>query len=67
MEMHLVHFNTNYGSRWDEAVAKSKGAFDTLAVLSVFFQIQSKDNPKFDPLIKGKQTESSKISLLLQE
>jgi len=62
MEMHFVHFNTNYGSRLAEVVAKSKGAYDTLAVLSVFFQIQSKDNPNFNPLIKGEQIESSKIT-----
>ena len=55
MEMHLVHFNTNYGSQVIRALAKARGAYDTLAVLGVFFQIQSKDNPKFDPLIKGIQ------------
>jgi hypothetical protein len=55
MEMHLVHFNTKYGSEFSRALANARGAYDTLAVLAVFFKIQSKDNPKFDPLIKGKQ------------
>ncbi|XP_040566157.1 putative carbonic anhydrase 3 [Lepeophtheirus salmonis] len=53
LEMHMVHFNTKYGSDLLGALGKGKGAFDTLAVFGVLFVVQESDNPVMDPIIKG--------------
>ncbi len=52
MEMHLVHFKTDYGKDISEAVGKSD-AWDTLAVIGVMFQVVKDDNHNFDHLIEG--------------
>ncbi|KAF2357411.1 Alpha carbonic anhydrase [Trinorchestia longiramus] len=48
MEMHLVHYKTEYGSI-QQAVQKSDG----LAVLGVMFEISQTDNPAFTPLVNA--------------
>lgn len=40
MELHLVHFNTKYGSSMHEALSNSGHAYNTLAVLGIMFIIQ---------------------------
>jgi len=56
MELHMVHFNTEYGSSITEALsnaAKSpKQPNDVLAVLGIFVTLQNEDNPKLEPLVK---------------
>lgn len=54
MELHLVHFNSLYGSNLAEAMNNSK-AYDTIAVLSVLFEIQEEDNPDMMPITDGNQ------------
>ena len=54
MEVHLVHFNTKYGTDLGSAIAGGKGASDTLAVLGAMFQLVNKNNDKIDPIINGK-------------
>lgn len=73
MELHLVHFNAEYGSNIGKALnnitvtlMKSE-AKDILAVLGVFVKLQEKDNPKFEPLYWAldkisKSGESAKMS-----
>ena len=53
MEVHLVHFNTKYGTDLGSAIAGGKGASDTLAVLGAMFQLVNKNNDKIDPIING--------------
>ncbi len=53
MEVHLVHFNSQYGSRLDEAIVNGNGSYNTLAVLGIMFDIQKNDNPKFAPIVDG--------------
>lgn len=48
MEMHLVHYKTEYGNI-GAAVKKSDG----LAVLGVMFEISQTDNPAFTPLVNA--------------
>ena len=52
MELHLVHFNSLYGSNLSEAMNTST-AYDTIAVLSVIFEIQKEDNPDMNPITDG--------------
>ncbi len=56
MEVHLVHFNTKYA--WDigTAIAKGKGAQDTLAVLGIMFRITDQDNEELKPIMKSTYT-----------
>lgn len=54
MEVHLVHFNSHFGSRLDEAIEKGNGSYNTLAVLGIMFDIQKKNNSKFAPIVDGK-------------
>ena len=61
--MHMVHFNTKYGSELFDALTNSKGSYDTIAVLSVLFKIKNNDNPNFDPLVKGKH----RIPLIIKD
>lgn len=53
MELHIVHFNEKYGRTFDQAVANSKDAWDTLAVIGVFFQLHQDDNHHFDQIVEG--------------
>jgi len=53
MELHLVHFNSLYGSNLGEAMNNSK-AYDTIAVISILFEIQNEDNPSMEPITEGK-------------
>lgn len=53
MELHLVHFNSLYGSSLPEAMNNSK-SYDTIAVLSVLFEIQKEDNPDMKPITDGR-------------
>ena len=55
MELHLVHFNSLYGSNLGEAMNNSK-AYDTIAVISILFEIQKEDNPSLEPITEGKFT-----------
>lgn len=58
MEMHLVHYNTIYGS-----VSNATLHSDGLMVLGVFFEISEFDNPALEPLIQKAATlvNSSKL------
>jgi len=53
MELHLVHYNTEYGAKLSDAIAKGNGSYNTLAVLGIMFDIQKKDNPKLEPIVEG--------------
>ena len=48
MELHLVHFKTEYGNDIGSAIAnepeKRDGNNDNLAVLGIMFEIQDEDN-----------------------
>ena len=48
MELHLVHFKTEYGNDIGSAIAnepeKRDGKNDNLAVLGIMFEIQDEDN-----------------------
>ncbi|QQP41960.1 Uncharacterized protein FKW44_016481, partial [Caligus rogercresseyi] len=50
LEMHLVHFNKKYGDDLAGALGRGRGAFDTLAVLGVLFQVSEEDNPDLNPI-----------------
>ena len=52
MELHLVHFNALAGSSVPDAMNNSK-AFDTLAVISILFEIRGEDNPAIHPITDG--------------
>jgi len=56
MELHLVHFNTEYGSSITQAISNAakakKQVNDVLAVLGIFVNLQNQDNPKLNPLVK---------------
>ena len=52
MELHLVHFNALAGSNVADAMNNSK-AFNTLAVISILFEIQEEDNPAIHPITDG--------------
>jgi hypothetical protein len=52
MELHLVHFNSMYGSSLAEAMNKSS-AYDTVAVIGILFEIQHEDNPNMEPITEG--------------
>jgi hypothetical protein len=62
MELHLVHFNSLYGSNLSEAMNTST-AYDTIAVLSVIFEIQKEDNPDMKPITDGTVVIGSRIVL----
>jgi len=51
LELHLVHFKTEYGSTIGDALTVQ--ATDNLAVLGIMFEIQEKDNPDIKYLIKA--------------
>ena len=53
MEVHLVHFNTKYGTDIGKAIAEgtNRGKRDSLAVLGTMFEIQEKDNDDFKYLM----------------
>lgn len=53
MEVHLVHFNTKYGTDLGKAIAEgnNRGKRDSLAVLGTMFEIQEKDNDDFKYLM----------------
>ena len=53
MELHLVHFNTAYGSDIKEALTNCHDSWDTLAVLAVLIDIQQENNHNFDQIIAG--------------
>jgi len=53
MEMHLVHFNEKYGQTFDEAIRNSNGAWDSLAVVGVMFQLHQQENQNINHLVKG--------------
>nr|KAG5687653.1 hypothetical protein BaRGS_027545 [Batillaria attramentaria] len=48
MEMHVVTFNRKYGDL-ERAMKREDG----LAALGIFFEISSKDNPDFQPIIEA--------------
>lgn len=48
MEMHLVHYKTEY-----RTIADAVGKPDGLAVLGVMFEISQTDNPAFTPLVNA--------------
>ena len=48
MELHLVHYKATYAGLLEAA---GSGAQDALAVLGIFFEIQTEDNAKLKPLI----------------
>ena len=48
MEMHMVHFNKLYGKQYMDAVAAANGEWDTLAILTFFFEIAEEDNKDMD-------------------
>ncbi|CAB4068901.1 CA [Lepeophtheirus salmonis] len=50
LELHMVHFNSKYGTNLEEAVQKGNGSFDTLAVLGILFEVQEEDNLAFDEI-----------------
>lgn len=49
MEIHMVHFNSEYGSTIGKALQKPN-ATDNLAVLGTFAYLQEEDNPKLEPI-----------------
>lgn len=48
MELHLVHFKTEYGTP-----QAAMNHTDGLAVLAVLFTKESDDNPALDPLVEN--------------
>jgi len=55
MELHLVHFKTEYGNDIGAAIgagAKQR-ADDSLAVLGIFFEIQKDDNKALEPMMNA--------------
>ena len=45
MELHLVHFKTEYGNDIKSAIGNEpRGKNDNLAVLGIMFEIQDEDN-----------------------
>ena len=56
MELHLVHYNKKYGKDIGTAIAKGLKlrTRDSLAVLGIMFQLQTKANKNLDPMIEGK-------------
>ena len=52
MELHLVHKNNDLGTTFGDVVKKQ--ANNSLAVLGIMFELQKEDNPKLEPLVKGK-------------
>uniref|UniRef100_T1JMA7 carbonic anhydrase n=1 Tax=Strigamia maritima TaxID=126957 RepID=T1JMA7_STRMM len=47
LEMHIVHFNSKYGT-----VDKALKNTDGLAVLGIFYEVTEEDNPALDEIIK---------------
>ncbi len=46
-----MHFNTKYGSDLGSAIAGGGGAYDTLAVLGIMFQLNPKPSAELQPLL----------------
>ena len=63
MELHLVHFNALAGSSVPDAMNNSK-AFDTLAVISILFEIKGEDNPAIHPITEGNRKSNTKQAAL---
>ncbi len=55
MELHLVHFKTEYGKDLGRAIAGGKGAADTLAVLGIMFEMSNVKNEGLQPLLSGEE------------
>jgi len=53
-ELHLVHWNTKYGT-----VGEAVQYPDGLAVMGFFYEVSSTDNPKLDPIIAAIQATST--------
>ena len=73
MELHLVHYRSEYGNDIGDALGKHKDKSDALAVLGIFFKVQNGDNPILDDLldtfneIKAKGGESEVKSFKLEK
>lgn len=53
MELHLVHFKTEYGNTIGDAIKGGGRSDDSLAVLGIFFQIEKEDNKALEPLMNA--------------
>jgi len=54
LELHLVHFKSDYGKTLTQALTSSNPIKnDTLAVLGIMFQVEEFDNPTIDKLVKN--------------
>jgi len=54
MELHLVHFKTEYGNDIVSAIKNEpKGKNDNLAVLGIMFEIQDEDNEALEPMMNA--------------
>ena len=66
MELHIVHFKSEYGSTIGKALnnatmaLEKSDANDVLAVLGIFVQFRTKDNPKLEPLVEALEKISQK-------
>ena len=73
LELHLVHYRSEYGNDIGDALGKHKDKSDALAVLGIFFKVQNGDNPILDDLldtfneIKAKGGESEVKSFKLEK
>ena len=64
MEVHLVHFNTEYGMTLADAIAEGRGNYDTLAVLGFMFEISPNDNKGLEPIIEGFEIQNFSLVFL---
>ncbi len=53
MELHLVHYKSEYGSDLSSAIAGGESAFDTLAVLGIMFEEGEEENHRMAPIVDG--------------
>jgi len=53
MELHLVHFKTEYGNDIGSAISNEPRANDNLAVLGIMFEIQVGDNAALYPMMEA--------------
>merc|ERR1712004_101449 len=54
MELHLVHFKTEYGNDIMSAITNEpRGKNDNLAVLGIMFEIQDEDNEALEPMMNA--------------
>ena len=71
LELHLVHYRSEYGSNIGEALATKRS--DALAVLGIFFEVKNGENLMMDDLldtlnkIKAKDDESEVKSFKLEK